>query len=254
MPAFNQARVSSRWLIIAAIIIAVFVGFGLDAIRAKTSRRSLAILNGVTALATTAIIVGPITSGNFKAGLTWVLTATLVIALIALSTTSHRISVSPHHVNRAIVGLLILELLLLNRSTIVNNVATGRAIENMGTSTTNWLSAHPDSTIAITLDTGTNEYLVPALRPNAQALFSIPSIDGYDGGVQISSRWALTMNRFTKSPAYDSPLRNSISFPLPTDQLARLGIRYVLVDNTYDMKKIAPDWLGPKISDELFSV
>jgi hypothetical protein len=120
--------------------------------------------------------------------------------------------------------------------------------------TTNWLSEHPDSTIAITTENGSNLDLISALRPNAQALFGIPSIDGYDGGVQISSRWALTMNRFSDAPTYDLPLRNSITFPLPADQLARLGVRYALVDNTNDISVVAPDWLGPKISDELFSV
>jgi hypothetical protein len=254
LPGFNQARVSSRWLIIVAIIIAVFIGFGLDAVRAKVSRRHLAILIGILVLVATAIAVGPVASGSFKNSLTWILTAALAVALITMSTSENRIRVSPQRVNRALVALLILELILLNRSSIVNNVATETAIENMRRPTTNWLSDHPDSTIAITLDGGSNQYLIPGLRPNAQVLFNIPSIDGYDGGVQISSRWALAMNRFTKSPVYDLPLRNSMSFPLATDQLARLGVRYALIDNQYDMSVVAPDWVGPKVSDELFSV
>ena len=254
LPGFNQARVSSRWLIIAAIIIAVFVGFGLDAVRAKISRRILTILIGILVLVTTAIAVGPVASGSFKNSLTWILTAALAVALITTTTFMGRFSVSPHRVNRALVALLIFELILLNRSSVVSTVDTTTAIENMSEPTTKWLSAHPDSTIAITTENGTNLDLISALRPNAQVLFGIPSIDGYDGGVQITSRWALALNRFVESPAYDFPLRGSISFPLPTDQLARLGVRYALVDNTYDMSVVAPDWLGPKISDELFSV
>jgi hypothetical protein len=254
LPGFNQARVSSRWLIIVAIIIAVFVGFGLDAVRAKISRRHLAILIGILVLVTTAIAVGPVASGSFKNSLTWILTAALAVTLISMSTFENRSRVSPHRVNRSLVALLIFELILLNRSSIVNNVGTETAIENMGGPTTQWLSAHPHSTIAITLDGGDTKYLVSGLRPNAQVHFDISSIDGYDGGVQISSRWALTMNRFSEAPTYDLPLRNSIMFPLPADQLARLGVRYALVDNTYDISVVAPDWLGPKISDELFSV
>jgi hypothetical protein len=241
-------------LIIAAIIIAVFVGFGFDAVRAKISRRILTILIGILVLVTTAIAVGPVASGSFKNSLTWILTAALAVALITTTTFMGRFSVSPHRVNRALVALLIFELILLNRSSVVSTVDTTTAIENMSEPTTKWLSAHPDSTIAITTENGTNLDLISALRPNAQVLFGIPSIDGYDGGVQITSRWALALNRFVESPAYDFPLRGSISFPLPTDQLARLGVRYALVDNTYDMSVVAPDWLGPKISDELFSV
>jgi hypothetical protein len=230
------------------------VGFGLDAVRAKISRRILTILIGILVLVATAIAVGPVASGSFKNSLTWILTAALAVALITMSTFENRIRVSPHRVNRALVALLIFELILLNRSSVVSTVDTTTAIENMSEPTTKWLSAHPDSTIAITTENGTNLDLISALRPNAQVLFGIPSIDGYDGGVQITSRWALALNRFVESPAYDVPLRGSISFPLPTDQLARLGVRYALVDNTYDMSVVAPDWLGPKISDELFSV
>jgi hypothetical protein len=254
LPGFNQARVSSRWLIVASIIIAVFVGFGLDAVRAKISHRHFTTLIGITLLITTVVIVGPVASGNFKIGVTWVLTATLVIALIALCTFENRMRVSPHRVNRALVGLLILEMILLNRSSVIKTVATTTAVEDMSRPTTAWLSAHSDSTISITAEDGTNLDLVSALRPNAQSIFGIPSIDGYDGGVQITSRWALSMNRFTKSPIYDLPLRGSIPLPLPTDQLARLGVRYALIDNKYDMSVVAPDWVGPKISDELFSV
>ena len=254
LPGFNQARMSSRWLIVASIIIAVFIGFGLDAVRAKISRRHFATLIGVSLLIAAVVIVGPVASGNSKIGITWALTAALVITLIALCTFENSLRVSTHHLNRALLALLIIELLLLNRSSVIRTVATTTAVEDMGTPTTAWLSAHPDSIIAITAEDGSNLDLVSALRPNAQALFGIASFDGYDGGVQISTRWALTMNRFTNSPTYDLPLRNSVAFPLPTDQLARLGVRYALIDNQYDMSVVAPDWVGPKISDDLFSV
>ena len=254
LPGFNQARVSSRWLIVASIIIAVFIGFGLDAVRAKISRRHFATLIGVALLIAAVVIVGPVASGSSKIGITWVLTAALAITLIALCTFENSLRVSTHHVNRALLALLMIELVLLNRSSVIRTVATTTAVEAMGTSTTAWLSAHPDSIIAITAEDGSNLDLVSALRPNAQALFGIASFDGYDGGVQISTRWALAMNRINKSPTYDLPLRNSVAFPLPTDQLARLGVRYALIDNQYDMSVVAPDWVGPKISDDLFSV
>ena len=61
---------------------------------------------------------------------------------------------------------------------------------------------------AILTDDGqTVEYEVPGMRPNANVLAGVASIDGYDGGVQITERWADALRRFQPDPPIELPLR-----------------------------------------------
>jgi hypothetical protein len=54
-----------------------------------------------------------------------------------------------------------------------------------------FLDGQPGRSVALTFDElGDPLYLVAGLRPNTNALFDIPSLDGYDGGVQVTDRWA----------------------------------------------------------------
>jgi hypothetical protein len=120
--------------------------------------------------------------------------------------------------------------------------------------TTEWLDGRDGFVIALTDDLREADYGVPGLRPNANVLNGIRSIDGYDGGVQVTERWAKALRRFTPEPATDLPLRNNLTVPLDTVQLARLGVRYVLIDNTRPASELVPGWLGPRVSDHLFTV
>ena len=85
-----------------------------------------------------------------------------------------------------------------------------------GPPTTDWLRGQDGSTISFTDDLRAAEYGVPGLRPNANVLVGVPSIDGYDGGVQVTERWATALRRFTPDPVTDLPLRNNVPVPLDT--------------------------------------
>ncbi len=95
---------------------------------------------------------------------------------------------------------------------------------------------------------------MPGLRPNANALHGISSIDGYDGGVQITQRWADALRRFQPEPPTELPLRNSLTLPIEPAPLARLGVRYILLDLARQASDFVPDWSGPVAADDLFEV
>ena len=45
-----------------------------------------------------------------------------------------------------------------------------------------WLDGRPGYTISLTDDLQPPDYSVPGLRPNANVLVGVRSVDGYDGG------------------------------------------------------------------------
>jgi len=252
LPGFDQGRVSTRWLIVVSIIVAVFVGAGIDALREGPSRRVLLGVVGAVCASSTAMVVLPLRSGDGTTRVAWALAALLVVVSMwaarrVESSTRRRVAI-------AMLALLGLELLLLDRASIVDDVRSSEAAEHMGTGTTDFLESTDGYTIALTDDAGTADYLVPALRPNANALFDIASVDGYDGGVQVTTRWAASLRRFAVAPAYDLPLRNALSAPLDPTQMARLGVRWVLLDATDDPAVLVPGWDGPAVTDDRFSV
>jgi hypothetical protein len=108
--------------------------------------------------------------------------------------------------------------------------------------------------VALTDDGQTVEYEVPGMRPNANILAGVPSIDGYDGGVQITERWADALRRFQPDPPIELPLRNSLTLPIEPEPLARLGVRYILLDNKRPPDVFIPGWEGPLASDDNWTV
>jgi len=126
---------------------------------------------------------------------------------------------------------------------------------SLRTPTTDYLAAADGGfTIALTDDGRPAEYQVPGLRPNANAINGIASIDGYDGGVQITQRWADALRRFQPDPPIELPLRNSLTLPIEPEPLARLGVRYVLLDLARPSADFIPRWNGPVAADDLFEV
>jgi hypothetical protein len=114
--------------------------------------------------------------------------------------------------------------------------ATGEALE--------FLRSHPEGrTLAFTFDElGDSDYLAPALRPNVNATLDVTSIDGYDGGVQITKRWAAVFGALIPGFDPELTLRAQITRPLDPATWARLGVRYVLIDTRGTGADLLPDW------------
>ena len=80
-------------------------------------------------------------------------------------------------------------------------------------------------------------------------LAGVPSLDGYDGGVQITKRWAIALQRFTADPPTELPFRNSLQLPVTPESMARLGVRFIMLDKARDPEVFIPGWIGPVAED-----
>ena len=252
LPGFDLGRVSARWLVVVSMIAAIFVGVGVDLVRQGLTRRMLALVAATTAAGTIAVVALPVRSGSGSTS--WIWLGTALLAIVVTVTTVRRPQIRTH-LARGLIALLVLEMLLLDRASIVDDVTSDVPAEQLGSATTEWLSSTDGYTIALTDDGGGGpDYLVPSLRPNAAAMFDIASIDGYDGGVQVTRRWANALERISPAPNPELPLRSSVAPPLDPVALARFGVRYVLLDVTDDPSALVPGWRGPMATDDRFAV
>ena len=249
LPGFDLGRVSVRWLAIVGILLALFVGAGVDAAKRLRSRRAQQAGAAAIGLAVLAIAAGPITSGTRTAGVLWLVTA-LIVMLIPVVVTSK-------HIGRVLAVVVVVELAVLSLSAIPNRITMDSAVGRSPSPAIAELMSRASGggyVVALTPDAGPHDELVRGLRPNSNTWFGLRSLDGYDGGVQVTQNWAEMLYAFSATPAIDLPLRNSLSAPVPTEQLARFGVRWMVLSNDRMATEWIPDWEGPIASDDHYSV
>ena len=253
VPGFDLARASSRWLVIFGLVAALFAGAGVDAIwRGRAGRAHLATA-GVVALGTTTLIgFGVLATADRRSATIWAVTAIAAMALLAANALTPRALRASAVV---IVALASVELVMMSLHSMPQQLRTDDSFTSARTATTDFLAdVDAGSTIALTDDGRSADYQVPGLRPNTNTLNEIASLDGYDGGVQITERWADALRRFQPDPPIDLPLRNSLTLPIEPEPLARLGVRYVLIDLARPPADFIPGWTGPVAADQYFEV
>jgi hypothetical protein len=250
MPGFSSVRVSARWLDIVALVVALLAGLGLEAVSRDEPRRGVAVAGAGAAMVAVAIVVGPLETGGTAVALVWALTAVVALAGMVLVPRGRRSAV--------LLALVMLELSLMARSAIpyrlVQDHLPTADVSTVVRELADRSAADGGWAIALTSETGDHDDLVAGLRPNANAWFDIASIDGYDGGVQVTDRWSEALRRFAPEPPTDLPLRNVITPPVPAGQLGRLGVRWVLLSADRDPGEWVPDLVGPVIADDRFSL
>ena len=71
---------------------------------------------------------------------------------------------------------------------------------------------------------------MPGLRPNANVLAGVASLDGYDGGVQVTRRWLSLVAR-EQGPVVLRPTAAQPVAPPALDAsiLARMNVRWVVL-------------------------
>ncbi len=253
LPGFDLGRVSARWLVVVALVLIVLAAAGLDAVVRRPSR-SHAWTAAVTALLGAVIVAfGAPTVGESAIGVWWAITAMLVLAAITMAVVD---SGSARTVGLVAIGVLVaVELVAISMHSLPQRATTSEPFTAHRSATTEWLrERHDGLVISLTDDGQPADYSVPGLRPNANVLNDIRSIDGYDGGVQITERWATALRRFSPDPDITLPMRNALTVPLDQAQLARLGVRYVLIDRRRPADEVLPGWVGPVVEDERFAV
>ena len=252
LPGFDLARASSRWLVIVALVAALFAGAGIDAIWRGAQRNQL--IGATVAVAAVAALLGfdLLETADRRSATIWAITAAAALALVAANTSARR-ALRPTAM--VLLAFTALELGLMSMHSIPHQLRSDTSFTSLRTPTTDFLAdADGGFTIALTDDGRPADYQVPGLRPNANAINGIPSIDGYDGGVQITQRWADALRRFQPDPPIELPLRNSLTLPIEPEPLARLGVRYVLLDLARPSADFIPRWNGPVAADDLFEV
>ena len=252
LPGFDLARASSRWLVIVALVAALFAGAGVEAVwRGAQRNQFVGAVVGVAAIAAL-LGFGLLETADRRSASIWAITAAVALALIAANTSGRR-ALRPTAM--VLLAFTAVELGLMSMHSIPHRLRSDTSFTSLRTPTTDFLAgANGGFTIALTDDGRPAEYQVPGLRPNANAIHGIPSIDGYDGGVQITQRWADALRRFQPNPPIELPLRNSLTLPIEPEPLARLGVRYVLLDLARPSADFIPRWNGPVAADDLFEV
>ena len=252
VPGFDLARASSRWLVIAVLVAALFAGAGVEALWRGLERVHLtsAAVAGFAVVALLAL--GVIVTGDRRSAAIWAATAIAAFALISANT------LAPRMMRATAIGLLALaslELGAMSLHSIPQQMTTDVAFTSHRTATTDFLAdVDAGFTVALTDDGRPADYQVPGMRPNANVLQGVASIDGYDGGVQITERWADALRRFQPDPPTELPLRNSLTLPIEPEPLGRLGVRYILLDLARPSADFIPGWTGPVAADDLFEV
>jgi Bacterial membrane protein YfhO len=252
IPGFDLARATARWIVIVVVVAALFAGVGVDVARRGVARRHLAGAAVATAVVVLAVALGLVTTADNPSALIWAGTAAVVLVVLAVGMVKHDLS------GIAVIAVVVLaaaELSMMSLHSLPQAISTDVPFDSHRSETTDFLVAHPDgSVVALTDDGRTVDYQVPGLRPNANVLFRIRSIDGYDGGVQITERWADSLRRFTPEPDTELPLRNSLSIPIEPGPLGRMGVRYILLDRNRPADVFIPGWTGPQATDANFEV
>lgn len=250
VPGFSSVRVSARWLDIVGLVIALLAGLGIDALGRHRGRTPVIAVASFAALFAVGVVLGPLESGGTSIAVLWALTALAVVGVLVVVPSGRRAVV--------LGALVVVELGLMARTAIPYRLVQDHPPTADPSSVVLELaeraSADGGWAIALTPDGGDHDSLVAGLRPNANAWFDIASIDGYDGGVQVSDRWAAAHRRFTSDPPADLPLRNSLSAPLPAGQLGRLGVRWVLLASDREPSEWVPDFRGPIAADDRFTL
>jgi hypothetical protein len=261
VPGFDLARASSRWLVVTIFVAALFAGAGVEAVwrgvtRAHASTAAIAIL-----IVTGLLVAGVLVTADRRSAAIWAVTAIVTLALLACGLLAPRWATGSNATRIArgsVVALLVLaagELGMMSLHSLPQTMRTDTPFTAHQAPTTDFLSESTAGlAVALTDDARGAEYEVPGMRPNANVLHGVPSIDGYDGGVQVTERWADALRRFQAAPPTDLPLRNSLTLPIEPGPLGRLGVRYVLLDRARPPADFIPGWTGPLVTDDRFQV
>jgi MFS family permease len=250
VPGFGLARVPARWLVVWGVAMALLAAMGTDAlVRRLVDRRTALVAVSVVGVLAVITIAGPAGIPPLTSVIVWVLAAGIVAIAPAVREAPGR---------WAMVGLLLPALAVgaeLGAPTSRSEARLLRvptAFESYASNATNYLQGKSGKVLTLTFDKFDEPaYLVGAMRPNANVIVGVPSLDGYDGGLQVTRRWAAMADTFSTKPFdRDLPLRNQIDLPVDAAHLARLGVRWMLIETAvlYPEQQV-PGWIGPLTKD-----
>lgn len=244
LPGFDLARVSARWLVILSFVLCAAAAVGLECLQRHLASRTL----GAFVSLSVAGIIGVFVVTDLPDWFTitaWLVLALAVVGLVIGATrTDAKVMFSV-----ILVAVALGELYAVSLPWQSPAGRTSQPFTTVESELTDWLSSQDGYTIALTEDFGPVDDVVLGLRPNTNVLLGVRSIDGYDGGVQITERWVEALSRFAVDPNAELPLRTFVPIPFDADLAARTGIRFVLVDRARIDPTVGIGW-GPPVRSE----
>ncbi len=252
VPGFDAARVSSRWFDLSVVAVAVAAAFGVDAIGRGIARSThVALAEGTVGLALAIGFGSALLLPDRLTLATWVTIAIVVTAAIRTRSSWAK----PGYATAFVVAIVMLELALLGRGSMIDSVSASTSYDDVSPGPAGQLADVEGLAVAFTPDGfGDVDSMVRGMRPNANALIGVRSLDGYDGGVQITKRWVRLIERVSPDPRPELPLRNNLPVPFTPAVAADLSVRWVLIENARDPLTVLPGWTATPNRDELFSV
>jgi hypothetical protein len=274
VPGFDLFRVPARWLALWALGAALLAGYGLQIIsnlKPQTSNRQLAILSLSPCLL---VLLSFLSSGITPPGelgpiglptaldlALWLAPLAILIALL-LTRRAHR---------AIVLALAGAELLLASQALPLNHLTTPQAYSGIRPAMTQLLAANADRTLsavegpparflslsALEFDPGDLAELHSALdpqlppdavydaiiaakyrevlSPNLSLAWSIPAVDGYDGGILPLRQYADFAAAFGPVPHNtDGRLRQILTTVPPNWLLNLTNTRWIITDKTGD--------------------
>jgi hypothetical protein len=256
LPGFDQGRVSARWLAAVVIVIAVLAGLAVDVLRRRrVSRVAVVTLAAVAAAVAIVAATGMADVPGRRVALSWLVAAAVVIAAVVLVRRRPTARVASLAIGAA-VTIVVIELAVPARRDFATKLAGSTSFPSYASTATRYLADRPGRVLALTRDDlGDTPYLVAGLRPNVNAALGIRSVDGYDGGVQVTKRWVAMIGQLTAQPDPNLTLRAQLPLPLSPARASRLAVHYVLWDPRNGAASDGlPGWGDPVAYDERFEV
>ncbi len=276
LPGFGLARVPGRWMAVATFALAIAAALGVDALRRRAVTKQVLVATGALLAG---FLVAAVATGSLPPGIDatavwgWTLAAAAVGAgALAITRGSGRTLLLA---GAAVLVLAVgLELGLAQRHSAARTSELDTPFTRLDGPAADFLAAQPDRILSIAGQPFDDlAYLSRALKPNANATFGVRSLDGYDGGVQVTNTWINAMEPFNPDfLAKDLPLNWQIEYPVNKQLLARFGVRYVLIDpvelgygfglpevdsersKARARRTALPGWTGPLVTDGTIEV
>lgn len=249
VPGFDLGRVSARWLVISTFVLCVAAAVGLENLKRRVPRSSVMVVSGA-AVVGFVFVFGVTNLPDRFTLVSWLVLAALVVGVLAVAsrTTSGR------SWSIVVVALAICEMYAISLPWHSPVEPAGKPFTEVRSDLSDWLSTQSGYTVALTEDFGPIDEIIQGLRPNTNVLLGIRSIDGYDGGVQVTKRWSDALGRFSVEPDPELPLRSAVRSPLDPGVAARTGIRFVLVDRRRIDPVVGIGWGSPTRSEGIYDL
>ncbi len=255
VPGFALARVPARWMDVVVIVAAVFAGIAVDALVARRIGRAELVAVGATTIVVLAgVLTGRLDSGGAGTVTAWIVAGALASGALAIGTV-RRAGRLPARAAIVLAVLVAVELGIGWARGGALRPAYDVNLDRAGDPATVGLADAGGLTVAFTDEGSGDPYqTVAGLRPNANVFRRIRSLDGYDGGVQVTTRWLDLVLRFHDGPDFTLPLRNQLDLPLDPGAMARLDVRYVVLQADRDATTHVAGWEGPIAGDARLTV